>query len=77
VTAIAITPITVLISGKAGVLDKITTVILPAVDLSNNTSDVTFRITIPYPSGVTGNFQTAMVKYSISANPNVQATPSP
>jgi YbbR domain-containing protein len=77
VTAIRIDPVAVVISGKADALANVTTLSLPAVDLSGNTADVTFRITIPYPSGVTGTVQTARVIYSISANPNVQATPSP
>ena len=76
-TGISITPITVVISGKADVLAKVTTVALPAVDLSGSTSDVTFRITITYPAGVVGAVQTARLTYSISANPNAQATPSP
>jgi YbbR domain-containing protein len=77
VTAISISPITVVISGRADILSKITTVALPAVDLSSNTSDVTFRIPITYPAGVTGPAQTARVTYSISANPSAQPTPSP
>jgi YbbR domain-containing protein len=77
VTAITITPLTLVLTGTAQVLEKITAVALPAVDLSSNTSDVTFRITIPYPSGVTGTAQTAVVRYSISANPSVRPTPSP
>ena len=77
VTGISITPITVVITGKADVLAKVTTVALPAVDLSGSTSDVTFRITITYPAGVVGAVQTARLTYSISGNPNAQATPSP
>ena len=77
VTGISITPITVVISGRADILAKITTVALPAVDLSSSTSEVTFRITIAYPAGVTGPAQIARVTYSISANPNSQPTPSP
>ena len=77
VTGISISPLTVVISGRADVLAKITTVFLPAVDLSSSTSDVTFRITVAYPAGVTGPALTARVTYSISANPNVPPTPSP
>jgi hypothetical protein len=50
---------------------------LPAVDLSGHTSNVTFRVTIPYPSGVSGTIATARVTYTISANPNVQVSPTP
>ena len=73
VTNITISPITVVISGTPEVLAKFTTLTLAAVDLSGHTSEFTFRITIPYPSGVTGSVATARVTYSISPNPN--ATP--
>jgi hypothetical protein len=77
VTAITINPITTVISGRADILAKITSLALAAVDLSGSTSDVTVRITIAYPAGVAGTVQTARVTYSISANPNTQPTPSP
>jgi YbbR domain-containing protein len=77
VTAITIDPISVLITGKADALIKIRSLTLPAVDLSGHTSDVTFRVTIVYPSTVDGTVTTARVTYSISANPNVQASPTP
>lgn len=77
VTAISIDPLSVLITGKADALSKIKSLTLPAVDLSGHTSDITFRVTIAYPSSVTGSVTTARVTYSISANPNVQATPTP
>jgi YbbR-like protein len=77
VTAITIDPISVLITGKADALIKIKSLTLPAVDLTGHTSEVTFRVTIAYPSTVTGSVATARVTYSISANPNVQATPTP
>ena len=77
VTAITIDPISVLISGKADVLSKIKSLTLPAVDLTGHTSDITFRVTIAYPSNVTGSVTTARVTYSISPNPNVGASPTP
>jgi hypothetical protein len=78
VRAIAIDPITVVISGSAANLSKIQKILtLPAVDLSGRTSNFTFKVTIPYPSGVTGSVATARVTYSISANPNVQPSPTP
>jgi YbbR-like protein. len=77
VTAISINPITAVISGRADLLARITTLSLPAVDLSGSTSDVTFRLSIPYPAGVAGSVQTARVTYSISPNPALQATPTP
>ena len=77
VTAITISPLAVVISGKADALLQITTLSLPAVDLSGHTSSFTVTVTIPYPAGVVGSFQNARITYSISANPNIQPSPSP
>jgi hypothetical protein len=77
VTGVSLTPILVLISGSPEVLGKITTLALPAVDLSRQTSNFTFKVTIPYPNGVTGSVATATVTFFISANPVVQASPTP
>jgi len=77
VTGVSVSPLTVVISGRADVLAKITSIALSGVDLSGSTSEVTFRISIAYPAGVAGTVQTARVTYSISANPNTQPTPSP
>jgi YbbR domain-containing protein len=71
-TSVTINPITVVISGPPDVLGKITTLSLPALDLSGHTSDVIFRVTIPYPNGVTGSVLVARVTCSISANPSTQ-----
>ena len=70
VTAITVDPITVVISGTPDVLVKITTLTLPALDLSGHTSGMTFKVTIPYPDGVIGSVAVARVTYSISPNPN-------
>lgn len=75
VTNVTISPITVVISGAPEALAKITTLTLPAVDLSGHTSEFTFRITIPYPAGLVGPVPTARVTYSISPNPNVSPPP--
>ncbi len=77
VTGVSLNPILVLISGSPDVIGKITTLALPAVDLSRQTSNFTFKVTIPYPSGVSGAVATATVTFFISANPNVQTSPSP
>jgi YbbR domain-containing protein len=77
VTGISIDPNLVVITGKADVLVTIQNLTLPALDLSGHTSNFTFKVTIPYPSGVSGSVQIARVTYSISANPNVQASPTP
>jgi hypothetical protein len=71
VTGITISPATVIITGDQVALGRIQSILLPAIDLSGHVSDTTVQITIPYPSGVTGNVSTATVKYSISPNPNV------
>jgi len=77
VTNIAIDPSTIVLSGPSDAMPNITTISLPAVDLSQHTSDFTFRITIPQlPAGVTGTAATARVTYSISRNPSC-APPSP
>lgn len=75
VTAVTITPGTVIISGDAASLGKIRNITLPAVSLAGRTSDATFQVAIPYPSGITGTVANATVKYSISANPNVSPSP--
>jgi YbbR domain-containing protein len=76
ITAIAIAPATVIVSGAPSALSSITIITLPAVDLSHSTSNVTFKISIPYPDGVTGGNGIAQVTYSISRNPNC-ASPTP
>lgn len=77
VTGITITPLFVTISGDPVVLARVQNIVLPALDLSKSTSDAVFVVAITYPSGVGGDTQTATVKYSISANPNVSPTASP
>jgi YbbR domain-containing protein len=72
VTNVTISPITVVISGAPDILVKINTLSLPALDLSGHTSEVIFKVTIPYPNGVTGSVATARVTYSISPNPTTQ-----
>ncbi|HEX9099244.1 MAG TPA: YbbR-like domain-containing protein [Candidatus Dormibacteraeota bacterium] len=77
VTGIAIDPSAIVISGPSDAVPNITTITLPAADLSQHTSDFTFRIAIPaLPAGVTGSATTARVTYSISRNPSC-TPPSP
>jgi YbbR domain-containing protein len=76
VTNVSIDPITVIITGSPSNLNPITTLTLPAVDLSKATSSATFKVTIPYPDAVSGSAATAKVIYSIAQNPNC-ASPSP
>ena len=77
ITAVTVTPPVVTITGDATVLQRISSLPLPAVDLSNSTSDATFQVAIHYPNGVSGPVGTATVTYSISRNPNVTPSPSP
>ena len=74
ITGIAIDPVTVVVTGPPAALNNITTITLPAVDLSHSTSTATFKVTIPYPDSVVGVVGTARVTYSIAPNPNC---PSP
>ena len=76
ITGIAIDPLAVTISGSPEALSQITTITLPAIDLSRSTSNATFKVTIPYPAGITGSAATARVTYSIAQNPNC-SSPSP
>jgi YbbR domain-containing protein len=75
VTDITVDPVTIILTGSPDALSKVTRITLAAVDLSGRTSDATFRIPIPFPSGVTGSPTTAKVTYAISQNPNC-ATPT-
>lgn len=75
VTNVTISPNLVNISGDPATLARIRSLTLPAVDLTGRTADFSFQVNIPYPDGITGAVSTAIVKYSISPNPNV--TPSP
>jgi hypothetical protein len=75
ITDVTITPLTVVISGDAATLGRIRNIVLLSVDLSGKTSDATFQVVIPYPEGTSGPVNTATVKYSISADPNVSPPP--
>jgi YbbR-like protein len=75
VTGIQIDPATVVVTGPADRLAQLQSIALPPVDLSSSTSNVTFRVQIPYPNGMSGSVAIAKLTYLISANPNV--TPSP
>jgi hypothetical protein len=75
VTGIVIDPLTVVMTGPADKLAQVQSLALPPVDLSSSTSNVTFKVQIPYPSGMSGPVSIAKVTYSISANPNVSPSP--
>lgn len=75
VTAVTIDPNTVVITGPADKLAQLQSLALPPVDLSSSTSNVTFKVQIPYSAGMSGPVSIAKVTYSISANPNVSPPP--
>ncbi len=76
ITAITISPNTVVITGDPVTLGKVHNIVLPAIDLSGRTSDYTVQVTIPYDQyNVTGQVATATIKYSISPNPNASPIP--
>lgn len=70
-------PLFVVVSGRADALLKVTSVTLPAADLSGHTSTFTVTVTISYPAGVAGSRDTARITYSISPNPTAQPSPTP
>jgi hypothetical protein len=66
------------ITGPPDVLSGITRIVLPAVSLGANTSDHSFRVSIPSPDpSVSLSASVANVTYSISKNPAVSPTPTP
>lgn len=77
VTGIAVDPQSVLCTGPGDAIASLTSITLPAVDLGNSTSNASFNVKIPLPSGVTCGVLAAKITYSISQNPNVQPTTSP
>ena len=77
VTAVTISPITVIVTGDPAVIGRLQRIQLPALDLTGKTSNATFQVAIPYPPGVDGSAPNATVTYTISPNPNVSASPGP
>jgi YbbR domain-containing protein len=75
VTGVVIAPVTVVLTGPADKLALVQNLSLPSVDLSSSTSNATFSVQIPFPSGMSGSVAVAKITYLISANPN--ASPSP
>jgi YbbR domain-containing protein len=71
VTGVAITPLTVVITGDQTALARVRSITLGPVDLSGATSDFTTQVPVNYPGGVTGLIDTATIKYTITRNPNV------
>jgi hypothetical protein len=76
-SGISFSPLLVLVTGRADILLKITSLTLPAADLGGHTSTFSVSVAIPYPAGVTGPPGPVRVTYSISRNPAVQTSPTP
>jgi len=70
VTAVAIDPVTVVLTGQADQLATVQRINLPPVDLSSSRSTATFQINVPYPAGMSGSVSVAKVTYTIAVNPN-------
>ena len=71
VTGVTITPLTVVITGDQTALARVRVIPVGPIDLSGATSDVTTQVPVNYPTGVTGLIDTAIIKYTITRNPNV------
>jgi YbbR-like protein len=74
-TGVVIAPVTVVLTGPADKLALVQNLALPPVDLSSATTNTTFTVQIPFPTGMSGSVALAKITYLISANPVV--TPSP
>jgi YbbR domain-containing protein len=75
VTGVVIAPVTVVLTGPADKLALVQNLSLPAVDLSSSTSNASFSVQIPFPSGMSGSVAVAKITYLISANPAVSPSP--
>ena len=71
VTGIVIAPVTVVLTGPADKLALVQYLSLPAVDLGSATTNSTFTVQIPFPTGMSGSVAVAKLTYLISANPVV------
>lgn len=75
VTGVVIAPVTVILTGPADKLALVQYLSLPPVDLSSSTTNATFSLQIPFPTGMSGSVATAKITYLISANPVVSPSP--
>jgi YbbR-like protein len=75
VTGAVVAPVTVVLTGPADKLALVQYLSLPPVDLSSSTTNATFTVQIPFPTGMSGPVTVAKITYLISANP--VASPSP
>jgi hypothetical protein len=75
VTGVLISPVTVVLTGPADKLALVQNLPLQAVDLSTSTTNATFNVQIPFPTGMSGSVSVAKITYLISANPVVSPSP--
>jgi hypothetical protein len=75
VTGVVIAPVTVILTGPADKLALVQYLSLPPVDLSSATTNSTFSVQIPFPTGMSGSVALAKLTYLISANPVVSPSP--
>ena len=75
VTGVVIAPVTVVLTGPADRLALVQNLSLPPVDLSSSTSNASFSVQIPFPTGMSGSVAVAKITYLISANPAVSPSP--
>jgi YbbR domain-containing protein len=78
VSGVQISPLYVTVTGPADMLQSLDSITLPAQGIpSNATSDVSFRVQVPFPNGVSSDTKIAVVTVNISQNPAVQPSPTP
>jgi hypothetical protein len=75
VTGVVIAPVTVILTGPADKLAPVQYLSLPPVDLSGATTNSTFSVQIPFPTGMSGSAAVAKITYLISVNPVVSPSP--
>ncbi len=75
VTGVVIAPVTVVLTGPADKLAVVQYLSLPPVDLSTWTTNATFSVQIPFPTGMSGSVAIATLTYLISGNPNTSPSP--
>ena len=74
-----INPLFIDVSGPAGTIAGLDSITLPPVGVDGATGDVTQRVQVPLPTGVSTDPKnnTALVTVRIQKNPAVQPSPSP
>ncbi|MGH7775776.1 MAG: CdaR family protein [Candidatus Dormibacterales bacterium] len=74
---VTLDPLTITVSGPPSAIQQVSTILLPAVDLSGVTSNVSQIVAIPVPKGLTASVKFVRVTYLIKPNPNIKPSPPP